>query len=470
MITSIIISINYCSVRLVKSKPAIGQKSLFSLTLPIFIDLTFIFLISATDAWFLSQIDDQAAAAVGAMMPILGIAFALYSTLHQAGCSIASQRLGANDFKNLATSYGILLLLFVCVGLIMLSFFVLETDYLVGLMGLQQPMFAMATSYMHILGYGTFFLAMRYCAAAILASQGMTKWNMYSTALMSIVNIALNYLLVDGKLGFPALGIDGVALASVCAWLSSCIFSYVVIWKQKNIHITFANSVKQALAAAKPITKLALPSVLEPLSWQISQLFITMIIVSFGAIELATRIYTFNLIYLTILFGFAMSAGVQIKVAYYIGANEYEQAQKILFTGVRYGLIGVFSFMLIVVSFAEFFYHLFTYDEAIIALGKKVLMVSLVTEFGRSLNLIVGASLRACGDAKFTSIVGFSSMWGVALTLSYLLGVSLGLGLIGVALAMCIDEVLRGSINIFRWRTGKWQTKGLYQQSRKKHH
>lgn len=60
-----------------KSSPSVADRSLLSLTWPIFIDLFFIFMINVTDAWFLSRISDTAAASIGAVMPILGIAFAL---------------------------------------------------------------------------------------------------------------------------------------------------------------------------------------------------------------------------------------------------------------------------------------------------------------------------------------------------------------------------------------------------------
>jgi Na+-driven multidrug efflux pump len=80
-----------------KSSQSVADRSLLSLTWPIFIDLFFIFMINITDAWFLSRISDSEAASIGAVMPILGIAFALYSTMHQGSSSVASQRIGAGD-------------------------------------------------------------------------------------------------------------------------------------------------------------------------------------------------------------------------------------------------------------------------------------------------------------------------------------------------------------------------------------
>ena len=200
-----------------KSNPSVADRSLLSLTWPIFIDLFFIFMINVTDAWFLSRISDTAAASIGAVMPILGIAFALYSTLHQGGSSVAAQRIGAGDYSKLASTYGALFAILLLGGLFLTVMMMSFAPTFAQWMGLQDDMSAMASIYLSTIGMGTWVLAMRFAAAAVLTSQGKTHWNMWSTFIMTIVNILFNYLLIDGKFGFPALGVQGVAYASVIA-------------------------------------------------------------------------------------------------------------------------------------------------------------------------------------------------------------------------------------------------------------
>jgi len=254
-----------------KSSPSVADRSLLRLTWPIFIDLFFIFMINVTDAWFLSRISDTAAASIGAVMPILGIAFALYSTLHQGGSSVASQRIGAGDYSKLASTYGALfaVLLFggVFLTVMMMSFAPTFAQW----MGLQDDMSAMASIYLSTIGMGTWVLAIRFAAAAVLTSQGKTHWNMWSTFIMTIVNILFNYLLVDGKFGFPALGVQGVAYASVIAWIVSLCFTLIIIIKHLHIKITLPNNWLQFKKDSTPILKIALPSVLEPMSWQLTK-------------------------------------------------------------------------------------------------------------------------------------------------------------------------------------------------------
>lgn len=119
-------------------------------------------------------------------------------------------------------------------------------------------------------------------------------------------------------------------------------------------------------------------------------------------------------------------------------------------------------------SFSQLLFQVFTDNQEIWLLGSTVLLVSIFGEIGRSLYLIVGASLRACGDARFTSVIGFTSMWFIALPLAWYFGVHLSWGLIGISIVVSIDEVLRGTSNILRWNSGKWQSKGLYVKTNSK--
>ena len=445
-----------------KSNPSVADRSLLSLTWPIFIDLFFIFMINVTDAWFLSRISDTAAASIGAVMPILGIAFALYSTLHQGGSSVAAQRIGAGDYSKLASTYGALFAILLFGGLFLTVMMMSFAPTFAQWMGLQDDMSAMASIYLSTIGMGTWLLAIRFAAAAVLTSQGKTHWNMWSTFIMTIVNILFNYLLIDGKFGFPALGVQGVAYASVIAWVVSLCFTLIIIIKHLKINIALPNNWVLFKKDSSPILKIALPSVLDPMSWQLTQIMMTVMIVTMGELALATRIYTFNLLFTAILYGFAISAGVQIKVAHFIGAKRFDEAHVQLMLGLKIGLVGSMFFVFTLLGFSEYFFSIFTDNTDIWALGKLILWVAIMGEFGRSINLIVGSSLRASGDARYVSIAGFMLMWFFALPLAWLLGLHFAYGLVGIWIATSLDECIRGVIGFKRWQNGVWRTKGIY--------
>ena len=87
--------------------------------------------------------------------------------------------------------------------------------------------------------------------------------------------------------------------------------------------------------------------------------------------------------------------------------------------------------------------------------------VDVVLEIGRAVNITAVNSLIASGDVLFPFWTGVIVMWGVATLLAYVLGVWLGWGLVGIWLAMALDELIRAAVFERRWRSCKWQNKAF---------
>jgi len=444
------------------AKKGVLEKSLLRLTWPIFIELFFVFMVNVADAWFLSRVSDAAAGAVGAILPIIGIGFAIYSTLNQSGNAVASQRLGAKDHHLVAETFGVVLILGLISGLLLAVMYIYMAPTFARLMGLEGDMADMASIYLGTLGFGTWLLSVRFAASSILSSQGLTKWNMLSTGVMTILNILFNYMFVFGKFGVPAMGVQGVAIASVLAWGFSLLLTLWIILFKLKIKVELPKSWKNFRNSARPILDIALPSSFEPLSWQFSQLVLTTMVIQMGELSLATRIYTINILFVAILYCFALSTGVQIKVAHLIGARRFDDAHNQLIQGVKLALGGSLAFVTAGYVFSDSLYGAFTENTEIWALGASVLVVAFFGEIGRSLNIVIGASLRAGGDARYVSVIAVFSMWLMMIPLAWALGLKLVWGLIGIWIAMSADELIRGLISLRRWNSQKWRTKGLY--------
>ena len=105
--------------------------------------------------------------------------------------------------------------------------------------------------------------------------------------------------------------------------------------------------------------------------------------------------------------------------------------------------------------------HAFTDNEEIIRMGVWVLVVDVFLEIGRTSNIFAGSTLRATGDTIYPFVVGIIFQWSIAVGLSYVIGIPLGYGLVGMWVGFAIDENIRGVILLHRWRSGKWRSKGF---------
>lgn len=108
-------------------------------------------------------------------------------------------------------------------------------------------------------------------------------------------------------------------------------------------------------------------------------------------------------------------------------------------------------------------FNLFTNDPMIISVGLPVLWAIVFVEPGRAMNIVLMNSLKSAGDVRFPVIIGIISMWGMSVSLSYLLGVHYGLGLLGIWLAQAVDEWLRA---LRRWLSKSWERRAKVQENR----
>jgi Na+-driven multidrug efflux pump len=158
-----------------------------------------------------------------------------------------------------------------------------------------------------------------------------------------------------------------------------------------------------------------------------------------------------------------MSIGnaVQIKTGYFVGAKQPEDAYRRLY---RYQIVGTaisVSMILIINLFKTSIITLFTHQAEIAALTSTLLMFSIYIETGRSLNLVTIPGLKGAGDVKFPVLYGIFSMWCIMVAGSWFLGFQVGLGLIGIWIAIGTDETLRGIVMLFRWKSKRWMTKAI---------
>jgi Na+-driven multidrug efflux pump len=183
---------------------------------------------------------------------------------------------------------------------------------------------------------------------------------------------------------------------------------------------------------------------------------VTTFIARMGPEKLAVQSYTLTIQRFAMLFSFSIGLGTEILIGHLVGAGQFEEAYRRLLRSVRTGLILVTIVISGVALAAPRLLGAFTHDAAIIATGTVLLRLAIILEPGRVFNVIVISSLRATGDVGFPIQMAVLSMWCVWVPLAWLLGLKLGLGLVGVWIAMMTDEWLRGLLMYWRWKKRRW--------------
>ncbi|WP_394156993.1 MATE family efflux transporter [Bacillus altitudinis] len=444
------------TIQKVQAKSEKSHPSLFALTWPIFIEISLYMLMGSADTLMLSQYSDNSVAAVGVSNQLLNLLIVMFSFITTGTTIVIAQLLGAGR-KQEATqvAYVSLGTNFLISFVISLLMFVLAVPIL-HMMGLSSELMPDATVFLQIVGLLSFIQALIMTYSAILKSYGFTRDTMYVTIGMNLLNVAGNYLVIFGPFGFPVLGVMGVALSTSFARLIGLTAMILIVRHRIGLQFSFKQMFYIQRTHLKKLLKIGIPSAGEQLSYNGSQMIITLFITFMGTQALAAKVYTQNLMMFIMLFGAAISQGTQILIGRLIGAKEFDAAyrrcMKSLYWAIAISLLSSTALSLSSTHLLTFF----TSNSEIIQIASLLLILTIILEPGRSFNMVIINSLRAAGDAKFPVYMAMLSMWGIGLPIAYLLGIQLEMGLIGVWISFIVDEWVRGIFMYRRWRSRVW--------------
>lgn len=434
-----------------------GKLSLFSLTWPIFLEFFLFMLMGLADTFMLSAVSDDAVAGVGTANQYIQIAILLLGVVGTGASIIVAQYIGARKLIDATKIAALSVSLNLVIGFVISGMFLLFSSKIMVMMNLQGDVLEFAQSYLAIVGGFLFFQAVITTAAAIIRVQGWTKQAMYVSLGMNVVHVILNYFLIFGHFGFPEMGVEGAAWSSIISRAAAAVVFIWLLTQALEVKVKLKNFVTWSTDYVAKILRIGIPSALEQILYQTAQIVLLFYVTYLGAESLTARQYAVNISMFIYLFALAIGTGTAIMIGRYVGAAEKDLAYKQVWSSVKAAL-AVSLFMIVLVTlFRNPLMRVFTDNSEIIKIGASVLLLSILLETGRTINITVINALRAAGDARFPVKIGFLSMICVSLSVGYVFVFIFDMGLVGIWLAIAIDEWTRAIIVLFRWKSRKWE-------------
>ena len=322
-------------------------------------------------------------------------------------------------------------------------------------------MFNDANSYMKIVGGFIFTEAVFDTFSQIFRSNGKTIIGMVISFGMNIINITLDYAFLYGPLKYLGLGVKGVALATTASRVVGLIIAVIFFAKYIEGHISIKYLKPFPKDILKQLLKLGVPTAGENISYNCSQMMVTMFVNILGAYAITTKVYCNILSNFAYLYSLSVGIATSIIVGHAIGDKDEEFAYKRVMKTLKGAMVICVTIAVINFGISKFTIGLFTNDSEIINLGRKVMFIAVFLEPGRTCNLIIINSMKAAGDVKFPTFLGIIAQWTCSVGIGYILGIYFKLGLSGVWIGMALDEIIRGIIVLIRWKLGGWRNKAL---------
>ena len=335
-------------------------------------------------------------------------------------------------------------------------FFFLGSGWMFKIMGVQSPVLEYATSYIKITSYNLLILGIIATCTSILQGIGLTRIIMITGIITNVLNIFFDWVLIYGKFGFPAMSIEGAALATLIANFTALPFFLIYVIKRKKIpfKIKVRNLFKFNFGLYKNVFKMGIPSGGEYALWSLGNLFIVSFLnrLDIMAAGIYTLLFSIKGLSVILYAGFA-NAGMTLA-GQKTGEKEHKQAVNIVFRCLSFALIVCTVVTIIFCISPKNILGLFTSDASLVDFTSPFLLSITLIMFPQAVNIVIGYGIRGTGDTRW---MFYSQIFGTVLvsTLSYILIFTAGLGLWGVIITFLVDETIRGFINVLRFLKGR---------------
>ena len=434
---------------------------LVRLALPIYLENLLRTTLSSVDVFMLSSYSPEAVAAVGLVIQFTFFIQLLYFIAASGAGVLISQYLGASREDKAGEAGLAAAVLSTAFALGMSVVTVAAAGPILSLYALEPTVHRYAFQYLVIYGACSILPAFNIVQATILRSYGYSKDSMYASMTANLVNVVGNSFALYGWFGLPVLGVSGVAASTAVSQAVACAILAVRIRTRREIVLPWRRVLRLPRAMYRKLLSIGVPTAGENLSYNIMQIFQMAIITRFGTAAISAHTYGVTLLRFAFIPTLSVGSATQIKIGYLVGAGRLDDAYRKVFRYYGAGFALSLGLILALNLLKTPAIELFTHDPLIVALTSAVLLISVLRETGRVSNIVIISGLKGAGDVRFPVFAGMAFMWGIGLGGAYLAGVTFGLGLAGVWLAIAADEWLRGIVMAFRWRSGAWRNKSL---------
>lgn len=439
-------------------------RTILRISLPAAFQALVSFLVVVADDIMVSLLPNHtvAQAAVSQVNSITAFYTATMTGLVSGSAVLIAQYWGKKDMARIRRIFSVVL--WFC-GLVAVAFVAvarLFPEAVVGIVikGEETEAVALALEYFAIVCFTYLPFAITTALIGMLRSIEIVRITLVTTVIALFVNIGLNYVLIFGRLGLPAMGVRGAALATlitrIVEMIVVCVYVFAV---QKQLEFRPKDLLRVDGTLARDYMRYGLPVGLTDMQWALIGMIKSAIIGQMGAAFMAANNIASSMANLGTMFTFALAGGACVMVGKAVGKGDYDLARAYSKTiQIMFFIIGLVMAAL-VFALREPFTRLYgsSADPEVYGLSVAMIAILSVTLIGTSYHAscFVGIN-RGAGDSRFVAMVDMICGWLVVLPATLLAAFVFHAPLPIVFLCTRIDQCFKWLIAFIRLRGDKW--------------
>lgn len=434
------------------------RKRFLSIAIPVTLQQFLTSSLNLTNNILVGQLGDASVAAVGLANQVY---FILNVVLLGIGGGISvyiSQFWGSRKYDQIKKVVSLSMIITMTAALIFFIPSFAAPGFILSLFSKDMSVIGLGSEYLRPVSISFLLMTFSICFSSALRSTGNVRLPLVANFVGIVVNTVLNYVLIFGKLGLPAMGVAGSAIATVVARL---IESLIILWavyasnnivsiKPKDLFNISADLIKRFFSTSGEL-------IAKDVVWATGT-SIYMVIYALMSTEAAAAVnITSTIRSMTFVFFQGVSNACLIMVGNKIGENDndtaYEYALRFLritlVISAAVGCILIFSRPLVLAPYKV--------SQTVIDNAMGLLVVAaVIVPFQSFASVAIVGAMRGGGDIRYTIFLDLAAVWFIGMPLAWLGGLVLHLDIVWVFLLVSLQEVFKAVLCYWRIRSKKW--------------
>ncbi|MCU0393190.1 MAG: MATE family efflux transporter [Thermoflexibacter sp.] len=331
------------------------------------------------------------------------------------------------------------LLLYSFIGFLLFSIIFFLSFFLENL-GQQPEVARLARPYLQIIGGSAFFVLVFQSFKQFMHGISHTKEAMFIEFGEAILNVLLNYMLIFGHFGFPAMGLLGAGIATLLSRMAGCI-ALIILFFSSPQFAKYRENIQWSIFSRKDfiyLLKLGIPIGLSML-FETSAFAMSNVMMGWiGADELAAHQIALNIASITFLVATGVSSATAVRTANQLGLKNVTELRMAGKAGMFINLIFMAICVLMIAIFHNSLPSLYVKEIPVQNIASILLIVAALFQLSDGLQVACMGALRGITDVRVPTLITLFAYWGMGIPLGYVLGFVLEMGAIGIWISLFI--------------------------------
>lgn len=434
-------------------------KETINIAWPAVIESFFTAFVGLVDSYMVSGLGSDAVAAVGLTTQPKFMGLSLFFAINVSLSALVARRKGEGKREDANRILVSGLMFIILAAVLIAAILVSAADPIIRFCGSGPDTHDLAVAYFRIVMGGMIFNCIQMGINSAQRGAGNTRITMRTNLASNTVNVIFNYLLIGGRLGFPALGVRGAALATVLGTVVASIMSIRSLFKKDcfvSIPYIVKNRIMPGITAIKQLSRVGYSVFFEQILMRVGFMATSIMAAKMGTAAMAAHQVGMNIMGLSFSFGDGLQATAVALIGRSLGegdenlARDYGRTCRTLGLGISFVLACLYFFggHAIMSAFFE--------EPEIVKIGVDITRIIIVVVIFQVSQVIYMGCLRGAGDTGYTAMASIISVTVIRTAFSYMFGYLLGFGINGVWMGILADQVSRFIFGSVRFKQGKW--------------